>query len=686
MDYPITYQYQEQEGIINTKEFKISQLITLKEYKTFLKETKDQVSKEEYTKLLPLSSCFTKEVYNRYLNTNEFDEYPVIAVTWYAAIQFCKWKTIRENEPGSIEFFYRLPSKYEWGAAYYFLNKLDAPHDFGKYYTDWSLNAYDESPHYFVSDINPVPIKEEIIPNEYDHPASKRRKILGTSYLRRQNYWNENGYYQYFDNSSPYLSFRCVKDENLWVIETSKTKYSKDKDSSKDSISTYLKVNPLIEYWGLEDLIYKSKKEQEEFEPVDVEDEKSSVKKISDGLTWSFYPYKIDKESGEPKNDIIPKYTGEYCGGQKCGDWYYFTKKGKLKKHYYFTKEGNKLTIEPPVEYPNVPDIDDIIAEGFYAYSNKLKDEQKDENKVVSRKNTSYEIQDGRLNGYFVYAKNDVQVAGRYNNNLKTGIWALWSNNKLIMVRDYNLGYEYKTIYSANPQNPLTLLLDNNPYSMQRNKDGYYDYYNLPERDVIWSKSIYRSLKEDQNPLLFNDITLLDIILEGATKGDFPVFKIDKFHDFGDSMTLAEVLSSYNPEEQEIASYIMKEIFFFDNERVIMGCRPIGFCPVVKNKITGKEKELFWVYLDPVRKSFSQISLQENKVPSYIKNLDDVFFFRYYGGSITGESNLYNNRRISEYVTGIQIEIEAQRIEDQLIDFEYETWGYFMGIKNPNIY
>ena len=117
-----------------------------------------------------------------------------------------------------------------------------------------------------------------------------------------------------------------------------------------------------------------------------------------------------------------------------------------------------------------------------------------------------------------------------------------------------------------------------------------------------------------------------------------------------------------------------------------MECRALGFCPVVIDKNTGKEKELFWVYLPVVRKSFVQVPVQKDIAPSHIKNLDDLFFFRCYGGSIIGESNVYNNRRLSDYVTGKEVEEEVQRIENQLMDFEYETWGYFMGIKKTSIY
>ena len=674
IEYPCYYDYLAKDAEISMDEIKISELITLKEYKKFLYDVKDTSTEEGYTKLLPVASCFTKELYDRYLNTGEFDDYPVVAVTWYAAMQYCKWKTLLENEPGSLNIMYRLPTQLEWEASSHFFNQLDAPHDFGKYFSDWIYNPYIEVDYVSGPDEGVYQLDQKY--NLPDNTGKNHRRIMGTSYHSQPQFMNDVGRYQFYNNALPYLSFRCVIDDVRLIQKVYRFEFNGSSgQNNKDHENEYEEKMEvlIIKYWGLENY-FLAENEASPAEKKD--DEKPYDTELKDFYTWRYY---TTKDDNEVSSQI--RMTGEYCGGEKCGDWFFFTKDGKLKKHYYYTDDGKKQAITSPIEYKNIPDVDEIISRGFYFYANELKKGQKKENQVVNNKNMSYEVKDGRFNGYFVYDKNNVQIAGRYKDNVKTGIWAVWDgSNKLVMVRDYTLGHEYKNVYKSTPQNALTLLLDNPSYILQRNDDGYCEYYNQVEKDVLWSKTIYRSLKEDQNPLLFNNYSLMDIILEGVKKGGFPVFEIHEYHDFGDSMAIADVLASFNPEEQEISSYTIKEINVLDIERIEMECRPIGFCPVVKDKKTGKEKELFWVYLPSVRKSFAQIPLQGDNIPSHIHNLDDLFFFRYYGGSIIGESNVYNNRRLSEYVVGKELELEAQRIENQLIDFEYETWGYFMGI------
>jgi hypothetical protein len=49
---------------------------------------------------------------------------------------------------------------------------------------------------------------------------------------------------------------------------------------------------------------------------------------------------------------------------------------------------------------------------------------------------------------------------------------------------------------------------------------------------------------------------------------------------------------------------------------------------------------------------------------------------RRFGSVIFGESNVYNDRLISDYQLGKYILFEAERIKTDLFNFEHDLWEY----------
>jgi hypothetical protein len=57
-------------------------------------------------------------------------------------------------------------------------------------------------------------------------------------------------------------------------------------------------------------------------------------------------------------------------------------------------------------------------------------------------------------------------------------------------------------------------------------------------------------------------------------------------------------------------------------------------------------------------------------------SFDDLFMQRRFGSTITGESNVYNDRPISDYQIGKFTLFEAERIKTELFNFEHDLWEY----------
>ncbi|HCU19984.1 MAG TPA: gliding motility protein GldN, partial [Bacteroidales bacterium] len=57
-------------------------------------------------------------------------------------------------------------------------------------------------------------------------------------------------------------------------------------------------------------------------------------------------------------------------------------------------------------------------------------------------------------------------------------------------------------------------------------------------------------------------------------------------------------------------------------------------------------------------------------------SFDDLFMQRRFGSVIIGESNVQNDRFISDYQTGKYTLFEAERIKNELFNFEHDLWEY----------
>lgn len=216
----------------------ISGLVTYKEYKEYLSAIKKDSSKTYYQTQLPDSNIGSTEVRNKYINSSEYDDFPVLGISWDNAMNFCKWKTLKENKD-SIQFIYRLPNCSEWLAAYFYLSDNKIKNDFNKNYSDWLLNSKDESFYDFNNSTkDEFPFNYIYFHKKNDPLVLKRKFVIGDSYLFQQDklvnyysfsFYSTEGYRQ--------VSFRYIKES----VNQSEKVYAKGKS---------LAVN-ILEYWGI---------------------------------------------------------------------------------------------------------------------------------------------------------------------------------------------------------------------------------------------------------------------------------------------------------------------------------------------------------------------------------------------------------------------------------------------------
>lgn len=212
---------------ITVNSFQISGLVTLKEYKTYLDAVRKDSSEIFYRSQLPDSSIGTKETRQIYLTDPVYEDYPVLGISWESAMNFCKWKTLKELPANGIpDYIYRLPNCSEWLSAYQYVTDNGVDHDFSKNYSDWLISSRDgkifeeetggnnDLPIY----INPQrsylwPYDEIYYHKPSDSPALKYKLVIGNSYWYGQPYFLYHSFRYPAHAGYPYIGFRYVKDD-----------------------------------------------------------------------------------------------------------------------------------------------------------------------------------------------------------------------------------------------------------------------------------------------------------------------------------------------------------------------------------------------------------------------------------------------------------------------------------------
>ncbi len=233
--------YKTKSGKQTIKAFEISKQVTYKEYKQYLSAVKKDSSAKFYATQLPDSSIGTAEVFKKYISSSDYDNYPVMGISWDNAMNYCKWKTIKENKD-SIKVIYRLPNCSEWLAAYSYLSENKIKNDLNGNYSDWLINSHDES----ILEFSPSQLDEKqplfaydwlYFHSKKDPIAMKRKLVIGNSYLYQQEKILLYSFSFYAFEGYKQIGFRFIKE---------KVSQSPINNKQKNSIA-----QSLIEHWNL---------------------------------------------------------------------------------------------------------------------------------------------------------------------------------------------------------------------------------------------------------------------------------------------------------------------------------------------------------------------------------------------------------------------------------------------------
>ena len=232
-------------------------------------------------------------------------------------------------------------------------------------------------------------------------------------------------------------------------------------------------------------------------------------------------------------------------------------------------------------------------------------------------------------------------------------------------------------------------------------------YQPVRESDIFWEKRVWRviDVREKMNlPFAYPEEPFFKILSDAASKGDLPVYTTDEDGaKFKKRMSTDDVLSqlsktdtvvTFDPETYEekvaivrndvnwenVKRFRIKEIWYFDKEISQLQVRILGIAPMID--VTDNEgnfrfeKPMFWVYYPQAREMFARhrvftLGGNTNATISW----EDMFEMRYFASYIYKESNVHD-RKIDDYVQGVDMLMESERIKNDIFNFEHDLWQY----------
>ena len=284
---------------------------------------------------------------------------------------------------------------------------------------------------------------------------------------------------------------------------------------------------------------------------------------------------------------------------------------------------------------------------------------------------------------------------------------------------------------SVNAQDVLTTEEMNSVYKKEKHHNKRVQQYApLRQADAMWARYIWREIDLRQiinHPLYYpeNDgvahtiedrQSLIDVIYSSIQEGSITAYGNPSMDDeFRQPMTLEEIkgiggaketieeavnwdrVAEEGITEEEalernvvktefnrntVKKWRLKEEWFFDKQRSVMDVRIIGMAPMqedrdeVSGQLTGSFSPLFWIWFPEAREVLIHAeAFNSVKNDAERRTYDDIFWKRMFSSTIIKESNPAD-RKVNEYMIGLDGLLEAERIKTEIFNIEHDLWEY----------
>ncbi len=229
-------------------------------------------------------------------------------------------------------------------------------------------------------------------------------------------------------------------------------------------------------------------------------------------------------------------------------------------------------------------------------------------------------------------------------------------------------------------------------------------YQPLREADIFWERRIWRviDVREKMNqPFSYPEEPLFKIFESAALTGDIALYSTEDDR-FSTELSLEEIQATLykrdtveimDPETlqptlkivddminvEDIKRFRVKETWFFDENTGQMRVRILGIAPLIEvfddNDNFKFEKALFWIHYPSCRDLLAQHKVFNPLNDSSLMTWEDLFEMRFFSSYIYKASNVRGDR-IQDYKEGLDQLLEADKIKEELFNFEHDLWTY----------
>ncbi len=232
-------------------------------------------------------------------------------------------------------------------------------------------------------------------------------------------------------------------------------------------------------------------------------------------------------------------------------------------------------------------------------------------------------------------------------------------------------------------------------------------YEPIREADIVWQKKIWRVIdtREKMNQVFMEFYRPFFVIIkEAAERGDIKMFAEDDFKKMLKPEELEKLLHRvdtqeiYNPDTyiseikivksdidfNDIKTYRVKELWYFDKESSRLNCRILGIAPIKieldpSTGLAKYEGPMFWIYYPEARNYLAKERVFNDKNDISPATWGDLIDGRFFSSYIFKESNVQNLRLQDIFKgedDGVKLLLESEKIKNKLLDFEHDLWVY----------
>ncbi|MBK6363518.1 MAG: gliding motility protein GldN [Saprospiraceae bacterium] len=238
------------------------------------------------------------------------------------------------------------------------------------------------------------------------------------------------------------------------------------------------------------------------------------------------------------------------------------------------------------------------------------------------------------------------------------------------------------------------------------------DYQPIREADIAWEARIQRVIdtREKLNlPFRSQELNLFTTFIELVKNEELTVFSDEKFknplakEDIDKKLSSLDTITDFDYDTytevikvvkndinwENIHSYRIKEIWFFDKETSTMRQQILGIAPIYaspKDQESGiPPSPLFWVYYPEARVPLAKYRVFNENNDIAPMTWTDLFDSRVFTSYIYKRSNVLDYR-LKDYheldpnaevdMSGIDMLLHSDKIKNELFNFEHDLWEY----------